>query len=61
MRLLNFLNERYLHGEYKFGFELEAISPVESSYRNIMKHISSIDSIWRNGKVEHDGSIKPDD
>jgi len=33
------LNEKYLHGEYKFGFELEAISPVESSYRKIVKVI----------------------
>jgi len=58
MRLQQFLNEKYLHSEYKFGFEFEGIYPFVTSFKEIHKDLTHIDNIWRSGKVVEDTSIK---
>lgn len=58
MRLKLFLNEKYLHGEYKFGFELEGIYPFVTSFKQIHQELIHIDNIWRSGKVIDDTSVK---
>ena len=61
MKFKKYLNEGLVHGDFTFGFELEAISSSDFSDRDVLKSISSINKIWNKGKSIADATLVPDD
>ncbi len=45
MKFKKYLNEGLLHGDFTFGFELEAISTIDNSGEDVLKSISRINKI----------------